>query len=264
MKSIRGGMGLGDALYLQAVVRHLVNQGERLRVCTAWPEVFRPLGDKVQTVPFTRAGVDLVAHYTRRKNHPTTQLQDMRIEAGIKDPVDLVIDWTPTDAALIERLQAPGRRIVCVQLPRAPMGRTDGFGHELLPDCRVIQRVIDALPPDVLKVQIGAGRPLFKFSGIDVDLADQTSVSQLLDVASIADGFVGYVSFLAPLAESFKKPAMFVWSKLGLRSNTGFIRLITPAKVLERPTSLHVVDNWNAAAIAEVQERFHEALCRRR
>ena len=42
MKTIRGGRGLGDALYVQGVVRHLVGLGQRLAVRSDWPEVFRP------------------------------------------------------------------------------------------------------------------------------------------------------------------------------------------------------------------------------
>jgi ADP-heptose:LPS heptosyltransferase len=123
------------------------------------------------------------------------------------------------------------------------MGRTDGFGRELLPDCRVIQRIIDRLRGKVDLVQIGSGRCLFGFEGINYDLANKTTVKQLIDVATVADAFIGYVSFLVPLAESLNKPAFFVWSRKGLKSREKFISRVTPQKVLEKPSSKWVTDD---------------------
>lgn len=243
LRGIRCGRGLGDSLYLQAVVRHLVAKGERFKVRSDWPDVFRPLGDRVSVAPFSRE-VDIVAHYAPRKGvKGTTQFEDCCIGAGITGPVDLRLDWTVTDRPLVESLKARGKPILCVQLPRSPMGRTDGFGADLLPDCNVIQGVIDALCERALIVQIGAGEPLYKFHGIDVDLANKTSVSEMLDVASIAAGFLGFVSFVVPLAESFSKPALIVWSSRGLRSAHLYVRQIAPQKIIHRPSTVAVMDD---------------------
>jgi hypothetical protein len=240
-KTIRGGMGLGDAIYIQSVARDLVERGEKLRVCTAWPDVFRYL--PVETAPFTRNGIDYLAHYSLRKgNKTTTQFEDCCLQAGIREPVELRLDWRPTSDKG-ERLKEHGKPILCVQLPRNPMGRTDGFGKDLLPDCRVIQRCIDAYRGRALIVQIGKGAPLFKFQGIDVDLANQTTVCEMFDVALAADAFLGYVSFIVPLAESLGKPALFVWSRLGMTRGPVYVRQITPQKILHRPTSRFVLDD---------------------
>lgn len=256
MKSIRGGMGLGDALYVQAIARHLVKRGQRLKVCTAWPDVFLPLGDRVAIAPFTRLGIDFLAHYSARKRYSETkQFEDCCITAGIHEPVDLRLDWVPT-SEVGERLKGAGRPVVCVQLPRSPMGRKDGFGAELLPDCRVIQRLIDRLKGRAQIVQIGAGEPLFRFKGIDVDLANRTTVREMVDVAVAADGFLGYVSFVVPLAESLGKPAMLVWSRRGLKSGTQYIRQITPEKILFKATSRHVVDDWLGEKLDEAIDAF--------
>lgn len=232
MKTIRGGRGLGDALYVQAIARHLVRQGEPVRAATAYPDVFLPLG--IECIPFTRDGISILAHYSRRKGQATDQFTDCCIEARLTGRVELRLDWVVQDRALADGLLARRKPIVLVQLPRAPMGRTDGFGQELLPDCRQIQRAIDRLRGRALLVQIGAGTPMFNFRGIDVDLANKTTVSQLLDVAAVASGAVGYVSFLLPLCESLGKPLLLVWSRAGLKSRTGYIRQITPAKVVHR------------------------------
>lgn len=282
MLSIRAGSGLGDSLYLQAIARHLVAKGEEVEVCSDWPDVFSPLSrgqaaERFKVSPFRRNPVDRVAHYTTRKSVPNTdQFEDCCIRAGISGPVDLRLDWEVTDAgtaAFFETCTGQARAIgeglwpvILVALPRAPMGRSDGFGAELLPDCHVIQRIIDRLHGRAFLVQVGTGEPLFRFSGLDHDLAGKTTVRQLIDVASLADGFLGYPSFLVPLCESFDRPGLFVWSRRGLTAcgvRPDFIRAITPRKVLHRASSRAVVDDAPEAEIDEAVDAFHLA-CRSR
>lgn len=256
MKSIRCGRGLGDSIYLQSIVRHMLEKGStRMCVRSDYPDVFKPLARRVDVTPFNRT-VDILAHYSARKGvQGTTQFQDCCRAAGIYDDVDLRLDWPVDDHALVQSLKAHGRPIIVVQLPRSPMGRTDGFGAELLPDCRSIQLAIDHLRERALIVQVGAGDALFKFTGIDVNLANRTSISQLLDVASAADGFLGYCSFMLPMAESFSKPALMVWSSRGLRAGHPYIRQITPLKVIHRKTTTAVMDN-DKDAIRRAADEF--------
>lgn len=258
--AIRSGMGLGDSLYLQAVCRHLVGLGERLEVCTAWPDVFRPLQGKVSISPFRRDRIGRLAHYSLRRHVPETdQFRDCCLQAGITAPVDLRLDWDyPVNTDLVSSLRQRGKPIIVVQLPRAPMDRKDGFGAELLPDCSVIQSAIDALADRALVVQIGSGVPLYKFEGVGVDLANRTSVTDVIDVAWAADAFLGYVSFMVPLSESFNKPSLFVWSRQGLRSKYELIRWLTPKKVLHRTSSCVLVDDCSQQQIAEAANALFE------
>lgn len=237
MKTIRGGNGLGDSLYVQSVARHLIKQGDKLEVCTSWPDVFRPLD--VTIAKFRRARVDIVAHYVQRKQiRETTQFEDCCIQAGISEPVELRLDWQP-----VKDLVQSRKPVIVIGLPRLPMGRKDGYGRDLLPDCAVIQRTIDVLKGKAFLVQVGSGEPLYKFSGLDLDLANKTTVCDLLDIAYGADGFLGYCSFLIPLAESFDKPLLTVWSSTGLKSSVNFIRTVKPHKLLHKSTSRFVMDN---------------------
>ena len=257
MKSIRGGRGLGDSIYVQSVCRHLIERGsEPLRVCSDWPDVFLPLGEKVKVVPFTRNKIDILAHYSTRKGEKTTQFHDCCISAGIDGLVDLRLDWPTTPGPLVNQVRAPGKPVICVQLPRTPMGRTDGFGKELLPDCNVIQRFIDRLAGLATIVQIGAGQALYKFTGIDIDLANKTTVRELIDVASVADGFIGYCSFVLPLAESLKKPSIMVWARAGLKANHMYIRRITPEKIIEYARTQYVIDDCGDYEIDKALDGF--------
>lgn len=257
MKRIRCGYGLGDNLYLQSIVRALVAEGAELEVCTDYPQVFSQLG--VKTAPFSRQA-DITAHYTLGKQRVgTTQFEDMCERAGVSVP-ELRLDWRVTNAPLVARVRAAaaGRPIVATMMPRDPMGRTDGFGAELLPELAAIQRAMRGH----FTVLLGAG-PARGALLADLDLSDQTTVLELLDVASIADGFIGYPSFFVPLAESFDRPGFYVWARRGLDSANDFIRTITPAKLLHKP-AMHVVDCWPAEMIDEFAQGFHALVDARR
>lgn len=240
--AIRGGMGLGDSLYLQGVVRYFVEKGERLEVCSKWPEVFRHYGDEIRVVPFRRNNIQILAHYSLRKPRTdTNQWQDCCITARIQEPWSLELNWKPQSALIPD-----GKPYIAVSLPRIPMDRIDGFGLSLMPDWRVLQRVMDSLQQRYRIVQIGSGKPVHQFSGIDIDLANKTTVGELIDVAHGAAGFLGYCSFIVPLAESFNKPSLIVWSHKGLQDKHAYIRQITPRKVLSKPSSHWVMDNNEA------------------
>lgn len=260
MQAIRGGAGLGDAIYVAALCRHLIAQGRGpLEACTHYPGVFAQM-PAVTPAIFRRDRIDYLAHYSRRKHYPTTQWQDVCIEAGQGDAVPLRMDWSASMGPGLCRdvaIEAAGRPIVLVQMPRAPMGRTDGFGHELLPDCRTIQRAIDRLRGRCLLVQIGHGRPLHRFTGLDLDLAGRTTIPGLMEIASIAYGVLGYVSYIIPLAEVFGKRGLLIWSRRGLKSSTGYIRQITPAKIIHHKDALlHAHDDCDIATLEAACEDF--------
>jgi len=251
---IRSGAGLGDSLYLQAVVRHMLLTRDvgKIEARTYFPEVFLPFGNRVITSAFDRRGCSHIAHYSLRKKEVTDQFRDCCIQAGIRESVDLVLDWNPVNEELVRTLRryAGAKPIIFVGLPRLPMDRSDGYGAELSPDFTVIQRIINEIKGEAVLVQVGKGKPLFEFAGLDFNLANETSVSEAIDVGYAADGFLGYVSFLVPLAESFSKPGLYVWARRGLASRTEYVRLITPDKVLHRRSSAAIFDD---AAEAEIK-----------
>jgi len=248
LKSIRSGRGLGDSIYLESIVRYLIERdGKPLRVASDWPDVFAQHGEMVQVVPFTRTNIDVLAHYAIRKRcNDSTQFEDMCISARIEDQVELRLDWPAPKEGIAADLLADGRPVVLVQLPRSPMGRTDGFGAEILPDCKVIQRVIDQVRGRFLLVQVGAGKPLHKFDGIDIDLANKTTVRDLLDIGAACSGVIGYCSFILAMAEAMHKPSLMVWSRRGLNSRDVYISQIKPQKIIQYPAlTNYIIDDCN-------------------
>jgi hypothetical protein len=255
MKKARCGAGLGDSLYLQGVLR-VLSEKEPYAAMTDYPDVFRQLPNVI-TMPFDRIGVDIVAHYTRRKGVAgTNQWQDCCIAAGLPEDTPFKLTWKTRNKALVSKVAAAGKPILLVAMMRAPMGRKDGFGAEVLPSGAVIQKLIDKAVGKYTIVQVGSGRNLFQFKNIDIDLSNKTTVSDLIDLAKTCDKMLGYCSFFVPLAESLGKDALFVWSSAGLNSGIEFVRFIRPEKVLSSPQSRFVVDNWGAHDIERTADAF--------
>lgn len=263
MISVRGGAGLGDAIYLQSVSRRLLDEGhDRVEVCSRYADVFLPLGARVMCSPFRRKPIDRLAHYaTRRGNPETTQFEDCCISAGVAKDTPLRLDWLPRNRGLVDAVRAGGRPVIAVGLPRSPFGdRPDQYGKELLPRWAVIQDAIDRLPGSAKVIQIGAGKSLHEFSGLAEDYANRTSVSDLLDIASACDAFLGYVSFLVPLAEAMGKPGLFIWSRRGLGSGNKLIRQITPTKVFHGSFCRAVVDDSAPREFEKATDAFCDTI----
>lgn len=255
MMRIRGGRGLGDALYVRPFVEHLLGTGERVTVTTEFPEVYADTGAICER--FNRQGrFDILAHYTKGKANPsTTQWQDTCHSAGIDLP--LKINRKVRNESFVQELRgkADGRPLVLVHGGRRPMGRTDGFGLELMPKKIGFDIVLDEFR-DCYTVRIGKDDSLYPLA-VSLDLVGRTSVSDLLDIGQSCDGFVAQCSYAVPLAEAWDTPAMFVWAAAGMdRRLHAYIRQVTPKKILSKPTSSFVFDNWTESQIREEVRAF--------
>lgn len=261
MYRVRGGSGLGDAIYLRPIVEHLQSKskGTPVTVCCEYPEVFRGIECNVDS--FRRNNVNVVAHYTMgKKNTNTNQWQDVCALAGVGN-VALRTEWRVVNKALVDRVknEASGRPVVLVHGGRVPMARRDGFGRELLPRKEAFDAVVDSLA-GCFTVQIGQAAQIYPIK-TDISLNGSTSVSDLLDLAHECDGAVGQCSFIIPLCEIFDKPLLCVWSHEGIvKGRHEYIRQITPKKVLSKPTSQAVIDSLPIEKIKESAIAFRHVL----
>lgn len=250
MIRIRGGRGLGDSLYVRPIVDYLRRLGERVTALSDYPDVFLGSGAEVQ--PFTRQGVNLLAHYTSGKSNPkTTQWQDVLRSARMPGALPLRFAWPVRNQALVDALlaRAAGRPLVLVHGGREPMNRRDGFGLELMPGRAAFVTALESLA-DCFLVRVGRGPQLYELPA-DADLNGDTTVSDLLDVASQCAGIVAQCSFAVPLAECFDRPLLAVWSARGLVSREEYVRLITPRKILCGARDSFVMDDWQNDQIKE-------------
>jgi hypothetical protein len=253
---MRGGSGLGDSVYLRVVAEHFVRSGESVTVRSNYPEVFIDSGATVE--PFCKfPAVDVIAHYHGgRRNQKSTQYADMLKCAGITEEVPLRFTWNARNRALVDDLmsRAAGKPLVIVHGGRAPFGRVDGVGAELLPKRESFEAVL-AMFADCFTVRVGKGKQIYALPA-DYDLSDQTSVSDLLDTVSTCDAVVTMCGYPVPMAECFGKPVLAVWAARGLRSVRPIIPSITPAKILSAPTSHYVVDDWDAPRMTNAVRAF--------
>lgn len=259
MIRIRGGRGLGDSLYVRPIVDYLVRLGERVVALSDYPDVFLGSGADVQ--PFTRQGVNLLAHYTSGMGNPqSTQWQDVLRSARMPPGLPLRFAWTVRNPTLVDalRVRAAGRPLVLVHGGKEPMNRTDGFGLELMPERWAFVTALDTLR-DCFVIRIGKGPRLYELPA-DADLDGGTTVADLLDVASQCAGIVAQCSFAVPLAEVFDKPLLAIWSARGLVAREPYVRQITPRKVLCGERDSFVTDDWSPERVKEVTSAFHAVL----
>ncbi len=257
---IRGGSGLGDAIYVRAVAEHFIAKGEPVEACSDYPGIF--IGSGANAVPFRRDNIDRVAHYTPHKGRVgTTQWTDVCNTAGINEPIQFRINWSISNRALVEKLRtfADGKPLILVHGGRVPMARTDGFGKELLPHPAAFDVVLEALQ-DCFLVQIGQAEQVYRLN-CDISLNGSTSVCDLLDLGMSCDGAVGQCSYIVPLAEVFDKPLLAVWAAHGMQSNMHpYVKQIRPEKVLSKESSRFVVDDWPRERIEEAARAFRGVL----
>lgn len=254
---IRGGSGLGDAIYLRPICEHLARERGSVTVMTNFADVFLDSGVAVE--PFRRDRVEMIAHYVGGKHNPGTTLwQDMCAHAGVTTP--LRFDWKTRNRRLIRNLEqdAAGRPILLVHGGREPMGRRDKFGIELLPFEGAFNATIAAVG-ECFKVRIGRGDQLYPVT-CDLDLTNQTSVADVLDIAQAAAGVVSMCGFPVPLAEALDKPALFIWSSRGLLSAHQFIKTVTPGKILSKGSSRYVIDDQPVEQLQEAARDFRASL----
>lgn len=228
-----------------------------MTVLSFFPDVF--IGSGAQVHPFDKSlidpRVDLIAHYAPyRQDQTSTQYADMLRGAKLPN-IPLRFDWTIRSRGLVDELRdlAAGDPIVLVHGGRPPFGRTDGVGREILPRREAFETVLGMFA-DCFTVRVGKGEQTYPLPA-DVDLCNRTSVADLIDIASICDAIVTQCGFPIPLGECFDKPVLAIWSARGLNSAQPIIPMVTPRKILSKPTSRFVMDNWSAF---ELQKATHE------
>lgn len=256
MRRIRGGSGLGDAIYQRPIAEHFVRLGEQVVVCSAHADVFTGSGAEVQ--PFRRDNIDVLAHYVAGKQIAVTnQWQDICASAKVEVPLSFRWEVKNTAMARDFKAMAAGKPIILVHGGRAPMARVDGFGAELLPKRAAFDAALDALQGSCFLIEVGKGTEIYPVRA-DIDLTNRTSVHDLFDLASLADAVVGQCSFVIPLAECFDKPLLTIWAAHGMEATRHpYVRSITPQKILSKPSSKFVVDDWSTAQIQEAARAFY-------
>jgi hypothetical protein len=253
----RGGSGVGDSFYLYPIVKHLLKDNN-VTLCCNYPEIFTGLHNKERETifkieSFRKTDIDMHLVYSLRKKYPdTNQYKDILIQNKLPD-IPLEMDWNITNDYITNGIVelAEGKKICFLEAPHEPFARTDGFALSMVPNYEIIDKLLE--DENIFSVQIGRSPVPYKLKNIDYDLVDKTSISEMIDIASISDIFLGQIGFILPLSECLNKKNLVIVARKGLNSHIDFIKRITPTKVLCKDTSHACIDD---EPFEEIQKKF--------
>lgn len=230
--------GLGDAIYLRAIVLHLLKKSEQVVVFSKWPEVFADLDVEVRPL----SGVEephefkiTPARYRLSDRSGLTQFELMCRSAGLNDDVPLRLGWSLANKKLVDDVvrRSRGRKIMLYQPPKFPRN----------PDQALVAPSREAFfsalrtKNDFFRVRVG--HPGFS-AGHDDDVLEHdlfgltSSVTDLFDLALVADHFFSEPCYMQIMAQAVQKPFTCMFSQRGLRSENAKIAGISPDRIFHR------------------------------
>lgn len=255
MIEITASKGLGDAIYLRAIVLHLIERRERVVVFTQWPDLFSDL--PVEVKPLTcRTGDEDLRHAKPCLHCRIAAVGHLDafsmacLQAGITEPVRLRMDWVPRNRALVERVRraAAGRPILAFQ----PLKRATTLSQALeRPDRAAYARFI-AREVDCFRVKLGHPR-YTQDSGhpaCDLDLFGALSVTDALDVLAISARAFGEPCYVTIAAEAMGKPFTCMFSRRGVDSGHRYASNLKPSRTFHGDLGRAVFDDEVEAACA--------------
>lgn len=236
MKYLNAAKGLGDAIYLRAVVLHLLAQGETLTVVTGWPDVFSDL--PVTVKPLSSATGDEDWHHAKPCLHcriitDVDQFAMACRQAGITEPVELRMNWRVKNTDLVARIkrEAAGRKVFVYQ----PLKKASNVNQDLArPQWGAFRKVVEK-HADHFRVRLGHPAHLDDTPApCELDLFGKTSVTDAFDIATIADVFFGEPCYLFILAQAMNKPSISMFSGRGADSGRHRIVNFSPERLFHK------------------------------
>lgn len=238
MMQLRASKGLGDAIYLRAMVLHLLDRGEAVEVFTPWREVFADLPVAIRGL--SECTGDEAWHHAKPCLHcRIVQAPDLFrmacLQAGITEPVPLELRWRPKNVALIERVrrEARGRPVLVYQPPKKAANLNERL---LRPHAEAFAAFLSERS-DWFRVKVGAAPYVApeNHPPCDLDLFGRTSVSDAFDIATAADAFYGEPCFVTVLAEALDKPVTCMFSRRAIASGRVHICNMRPERLFHKP-----------------------------
>lgn len=222
--------GLGDALYLRAVVLHLLERGHQVTVYSRWPAVFADLPISVGPRDEKRDAVVGLRHVTFPMGHAlpdgaTSQFDACCRFAGLTEPVALRMNWRARNPERLRQIQAAarGRPILVYQSSRVPKNPEQ---QALRPRREAFNAFLHGKGKQYFRIRLG--HPPYieddPDAPRDLDLYGRTSIHEAFDIGTIGDLFFGEHGFVPMMGEALDKPCTFMFSRESQRS-TEFPRL---------------------------------------
>lgn len=236
MIEIKGSKGLGDAIYLRAVVLHLLDQGHRVTVYTPWPVMFEDLAVKIRPVAACEglASLRFAAYSTARTNPDgISNFEAACGKAQIKEPVALRLDWKVSRPQLVEQIltKAAGRKIFVYQPPKRPHNPE----QELLRPTRKVYNQFVADHADHYRIKLGQAPYVDEDAGApcELDLFGKASIRDAFDIGTVGDLFFGESCYVPMLGEAMDKRFAVMFTRRALNSDTR-VRNLTPERLFHK------------------------------
>ena len=232
--------GFGDAIYLRAVVLHLLARGETVQVFTQWPHVFKGLPVKLSKLTEVEYGEEVhfaAACYQCRipAIMALDQFSVICLQSGITEKVDLQLRWTVRNRALVEKIRqdAAGRPIMLYQPEKVSAN----------PDEKLLRPRREAFEKFLLEhsdcYRIRLGHPRYAKDHrlpCELDLFGLTRVRDVFDLAVTCDTIFGEAaSYLPIIAQAADKPFTCLFSTRGMAAvNRRHVWVIRPSLIFHK------------------------------
>lgn len=241
MIHVSAAKGLGDAIYLRAIVLQMLDRGDEVTVHTTWPDVFLGLPVKLKAQRDEIPGADwhLATACLRCRLQITQSLDQFRMaamQAGLENPGAPELRWKVTDLAWLEGIKraSGGRPIMLYQ----PLKRSHNeVGRLLRPDVGAFAARVSSFRDEFYRIKVG--HPDFLEDDprleCEMNLFGKTSVAPLIDLATIAEQIFCEVSALLGLAQCLRKRVVCMFSRKASESPYHYPRNVNPLRMFALP-----------------------------
>lgn len=241
---LKAPKGLGDAIFLRAIVLHFLEKGEQITIFTGWPDVFDDLPIKIRPESEFEKHPDIrsVSYSSGRKGSvvaPELISNDSAFSmacktAGISEPVEFKMDWKVRYPELIDgiRQKAVNKKIFVYQMPRI----AKNANQELLtPDRKAFIKIIDE-HSDYFRIKMG--HPPYVDNGIDapceMDMYGKAFIHKSFDIGTIADLLYGQSCFITQMAEAMDKRFICMIPSKAMNSDSWMKYYASPERVCHK------------------------------
>jgi hypothetical protein len=239
VKDLIGPRGLGDALLVRAVALEWLARGEQVTVYTLWPMIFEDLPITIKGQP-ERTGDEDISHciacfHCRRPEVvPLDMFTRICHQAGLFEPVELRIDWKPTNAKIRDRVlrKANGRKVLIYQPPKIATGGEQALYN---PPADVFHRWLEERG-DYYRIKVGHKSAAHELphAPCELNLFNLTTIKDVLDLATVGDLFFSQVCYLPTLAECLDKPSVTMFTRRQLEAKAARVRNLNPETFLHK------------------------------
>jgi hypothetical protein len=236
MIALRVPNGLGDAIYLRAIVLHLLKRGEGVAVFTKWRDVFSDLPVQIRETPEAAAHQVRYLHNSSDRALPKgmTDFAMRCRQAGIKEPVELRMDWQVRNPALLDQIKrdAAGRKILVYQCARQVRSEASA----LLKPRRAVFNKFIADHDDYYRIKIGHPPHVEddQEAKCELDLFGKAFIHDSFDIGTIGDLLFGQHCFVLCMAEAMNKPYVCMFARAALKSNMPQANTTTPDRCFNK------------------------------